>query len=73
MSKKWIRLFDLCDRSLLEENLNKMISEYGECEIDVWSFNDRWMAKVRYSYSESPQYSKPETSEASSDPLNLEV
>lgn len=66
MKKKWIRLFQLSDRSWLEESLNKFINEHEDCEISVWTHDMFWCAKVRYSYPESPTYSKPPSEEESS-------
>ena len=55
MKKKWIRLFQLSERSWLEENLNKFINEYDDCEIIVWNHEYLWCAQVRYSYPENTQ------------------
>lgn len=65
MKKKWIRLFQINERSHLEENLNRFINEYSDCEISVWTENGLWFAFVRYSYDKSPAYSKPDFSEES--------
>lgn len=59
MKKKWIRLFCYLDRARLEEELNRFINEYHECDIQVWTDKyGSWLAQVRYCYGESPTYSK---------------
>lgn len=63
MKKKWIRIFCLNTREWLEEELNKFINQYDDCEITIQRTNYDWVAYVRYSYPESPTYSKPESKE----------
>lgn len=68
MTRKWIRLFQINDRSHLEQNLNKLIMCFEDLEIlGIWTENGLWFASVRSSFMEQPKYSKPETLEASLD------
>jgi hypothetical protein len=54
--KKFIRLFHLNERSWLEEELNKFINEYDDCDIRVWKDDSGWYAQVMYSYPKPPSY-----------------
>lgn len=60
MSKSWIRLFSINDRSFLEEQLNQFIRDHDVVEIVVWNDISGWYAQVRYSFPESPTYCRPE-------------
>jgi hypothetical protein len=66
-NKKWIRLFQMNDRSILEEQLNRFINEYEDVTIKVWTEQGMWYSEVRYFYKSHPTYSKPETLEVSSE------
>ena len=63
MKKKWIRLFSICERSWLEQELNKFIQEYDVIEIDIWNNENFWNAKVLYSYPTPPNYCEIESEE----------
>ncbi len=64
--KEWIRLFHLNDRSFLEEQLNRFISQEDITDIKVWTDENGWYAQVRYRFQSGPTYSKPDSSEESS-------
>lgn len=64
--KEWIRLFQINDRSCLEEQLNRFINQNDVTDIKVWTDCNGWYAQVRYRFKESPPYSKPDFSEESS-------
>lgn len=50
MNKKYVLLFNLTERSHLQDNLNKIIFDYDDVEIEVWQdVNGWWSAFVRYS------------------------
>ncbi len=59
--KQWIRLFQLNERSWLEQNLNEFIRDHDVTEIKVWNDHNLWNASVRYSYQESPKYTKQDS------------
>ena len=63
MKQRWIRLFQLSERSWLEESLNLFLRDHPDSEITVWSNESSWCAQVIYSYPDSPTYSKPEEDE----------
>lgn len=65
--KQWIRLFQLNDRSWLEQNLNEFIRDYCVTEIKVWNDENYWYGLVRYGYLEAPTYPKPDSLEVSQD------
>lgn len=62
MKQRWIRLFQHSYRDVLEENLNKFLSEYPDSEIKVWT-DCGWYAQVIYSHKDQPTYFKPENEE----------
>lgn len=59
-SKRWVRLFQINDRSFLEEQLNRFINQYPDSEIKVWTENGIWYAQANYSMGERPFYSNKE-------------
>ena len=48
MIKEWIALFSLCDRALLQNELNSFIRDHDVIEIKVWNDEGNWNASVRY-------------------------
>lgn len=60
IKRKWIRLFQIHERSFLEEQLNRFVNEYPDSEIRVWTEDDMWYAHASYSMGERPTYPKPE-------------
>lgn len=57
MSNKWIKLFQIIDRDLMEENLNKFSMQHPDSKIRVWTdVNGWWYAQVTYTYEKEPQY-----------------
>lgn len=66
MKQRWIRLFQLTERSHLEENLNLFLKEHPDADIKVWTCgDDMWYAKAMYSYPKSPTYFKTSNEEES--------
>ena len=61
MKKRWIRLFQINERSFLEEQLNRFVNEYPDSDIRVWTENGMWFAHASYSMGEIPTYFKNET------------
>jgi hypothetical protein len=61
--QRWIRLFSISDRSLLEQNLNRFLKDFPEAEIRVWTKDNSWFAQVMYSYPDAPTYNEPDLSE----------
>jgi hypothetical protein len=58
--QKWIRLFQINERSFLEEQLNRFLSEHKEVEIKVWTEDGMWYAQAIYTFGDRPTY--PEAS-----------
>lgn len=51
--QKYIMLFNILERSDLQDSLNKVMYEYDVHDIDVWNDqDDYWNAKVIYSYKD---------------------
>ncbi len=52
MKQKYVMLFSIIDRDLLQDNLNKGMKQYEVHDIDVWNQGDIWHAKVIYSFKD---------------------
>lgn len=46
--KEWVLLFQINDRSWLQDELNRAVRDYDIRDIQVWSDEQGWKAMVRY-------------------------